>query len=244
MAVVLVTGANRGIGLAIAQSITARLPNYTVILGCRTLQSGQDAIERLQAGGIGLKLDVVEIDIESDSSIATAVAAIERKYGRLDGTHISIEFSEDHGNSRVADNRGWCQCSSTTLLSLTSRRRRATSPPRGLCPTRASTTASHPTPLSRAPSPRSCARARTRASSWFPAQGAAWAAQPPGRFDASLPSPSLPPWAAHVQETSLHREREKHTDEAHLAPSRRGRRLLHRQGWTQHAHAAPAGRRG
>ncbi|GJN70643.1 short chain dehydrogenase [Purpureocillium lilacinum] len=101
MAVVLVTGANRGIGLAIAQSITARLPNDTVILGCRTLQSGQDAIERLQAGGIGLKLDVVEIDIESDSSIATAVAAIERKYGRLDvlvNNAIKLDVSTAEGD--------------------------------------------------------------------------------------------------------------------------------------------------
>ncbi|UNI20430.1 hypothetical protein JDV02_006518 [Purpureocillium takamizusanense] len=89
MAVILVTGANRGIGLAIVRGITARLPNDTVILGCRSLQSGQDAMRDLQTaggdgGGGGVKLDVVEIDIESDSSIAAAVATIEHRYGRLD----------------------------------------------------------------------------------------------------------------------------------------------------------------
>jgi hypothetical protein len=87
--IVLVTGANRGIGFAIVQVLARRIPTATILLGCRSSAAGQEAIEKLRELGVKSKLDVVELDIGSDSSIVAAVARIEKEYGRLDGKKYS-----------------------------------------------------------------------------------------------------------------------------------------------------------
>jgi NAD(P)-dependent dehydrogenase (short-subunit alcohol dehydrogenase family) len=83
--IVLVTGANRGIGFAIVQLLAARIPTAVILLGCRSTTAGHEAVEKLKALDTKSALDVVQIDIEDDSSIVAAVAAVEQKYGRLDG---------------------------------------------------------------------------------------------------------------------------------------------------------------
>lgn len=82
---ILVTGANRGIGYAITQTIATRLPTSNIILACRSRISAEEAIQTLRDGGISCGLDHVELDIENDTSIESAVASIDKKYGNLDG---------------------------------------------------------------------------------------------------------------------------------------------------------------
>jgi NAD(P)-dependent dehydrogenase (short-subunit alcohol dehydrogenase family) len=82
---ILITGANRGIGYAIAQAIAARPPSSNIILGCRSKDAAQEAIRSLRETGVTTQLNYVEIDIESDTSIEAAVLTLEREYGRLDG---------------------------------------------------------------------------------------------------------------------------------------------------------------
>lgn len=96
MSTILVTGGNRGIGNAIVQQIGSRLPTSTIILGCRSVRSGNDAIQELKSNGIAANLDTVEIDIENDKSIAAAVEAIDKKYGKLDGKTLYT-----HGAKRL-----------------------------------------------------------------------------------------------------------------------------------------------
>jgi NAD(P)-dependent dehydrogenase (short-subunit alcohol dehydrogenase family) len=76
----LVTGANKGIGLAIAQGLGAL--GFTVAVGARDDVRRAEAVERLRAGGA----DVfgVALDVTSDDSAAAAAATIERTTGRLD----------------------------------------------------------------------------------------------------------------------------------------------------------------
>ncbi|KAM0288221.1 hypothetical protein ACHAO9_007399, partial [Fusarium lateritium] len=81
------TGANRGIGYAIVQAISARLPSSNIILGCRSKDAAQEAIQSLREAGVTPHLGYVEIDIESDASMETAAVWLERKYGRLDGEY-------------------------------------------------------------------------------------------------------------------------------------------------------------
>ncbi|KAH7235321.1 hypothetical protein BKA59DRAFT_444285 [Fusarium tricinctum] len=81
---ILITGANRGIGYAIAQAIAARPPSSNIILGCRSKDAAQEAIRSLRETGVTAQLNYVEIDIESDTSIEAAVLTLEREYGRLD----------------------------------------------------------------------------------------------------------------------------------------------------------------
>ncbi|KAI0520717.1 tryptophan synthase beta subunit-like PLP-dependent enzyme [Xylaria bambusicola] len=84
MTVVLITGANRGIGFAIAQAISVSLPTSTVVIGSRDISLGEDAVRRLQMGGVATALYTVPLDIENDASIATAANIMEERFGKLD----------------------------------------------------------------------------------------------------------------------------------------------------------------
>ncbi|KAJ9618650.1 hypothetical protein H2203_008852 [Taxawa tesnikishii (nom. ined.)] len=84
---ILVTGANRGLGYYAAQQMAAT-GGYHVLLGARSLSKAEDAIKELSSDS-SVKLDTkyispIEIDVTSDSSILQAVKTVEQKYGRLD----------------------------------------------------------------------------------------------------------------------------------------------------------------
>ncbi|TVY73412.1 Short-chain dehydrogenase/reductase tropE, partial [Lachnellula suecica] len=81
---ILITGANRGIGYSIVQATAQRYPSYTYFLACRSLSSGQAAVTSLHALGITSKLDVLELDVTSNSSILAAAEYIKTTYGHLD----------------------------------------------------------------------------------------------------------------------------------------------------------------
>ncbi|MFI6044820.1 SDR family oxidoreductase [Nocardia sp. NPDC051321] len=76
----LVTGANKGIGFAIAQGLGAI--GYTVAVGARDDIKRKEAVERLRAAGIDAF--GVALDVTSDDSVTAAVTAIEQTAGRLD----------------------------------------------------------------------------------------------------------------------------------------------------------------
>ena len=79
--VVLVTGANKGIGKEIARTIGA-LPDHVVVLGCRNEELGNKAAADLQADGCDCCFS--RLDLCDESSIVTTRDFIERNYGRLD----------------------------------------------------------------------------------------------------------------------------------------------------------------
>ncbi|KAM0471904.1 hypothetical protein ACHAPX_009039 [Trichoderma viride] len=79
--IVLVTGANQGIGFEIAKSLSSK-PGYHVLLGSRDLQRGIDAAKQLQEQS--LNVEPITIDITSENSIAEAVQQVTSKFGRLD----------------------------------------------------------------------------------------------------------------------------------------------------------------
>ncbi|MCY1693092.1 SDR family oxidoreductase [Curtobacterium sp. SL109] len=76
----LVTGANKGIGYAIAESL-GRL-GHRVVLGARDDVAGADAAARLVAQGIDAS--ALRLDVTSDASVATAAAELEDRVGTLD----------------------------------------------------------------------------------------------------------------------------------------------------------------
>ncbi|GAA4904669.1 NAD(P)-dependent dehydrogenase (short-subunit alcohol dehydrogenase family) [Nonomuraea thailandensis] len=79
-AVALVTGANKGLGLATARQLAER--GCTVLLGSRDPGRGLEAAAELT--GAGLTARPVRIDVTDDASVTEAAAFIEREYGRLD----------------------------------------------------------------------------------------------------------------------------------------------------------------
>ncbi|KAJ5802712.1 uncharacterized protein N7503_005162 [Penicillium pulvis] len=81
--IVLITGANSGVGYATAKTIISH-PNYHVILACRDLPKGQDACSQLQTTDAQGTLSVVQLDVEDDASISKAVNTVSEQFGRVD----------------------------------------------------------------------------------------------------------------------------------------------------------------
>ncbi len=75
--VALVTGANKGIGFAIAAGLLGL--GWTVGVGARDASRGQEAVDRL--GGAAF---LVPIDVTDDASVAAAVRQLDDRFGRLD----------------------------------------------------------------------------------------------------------------------------------------------------------------
>jgi NAD(P)-dependent dehydrogenase (short-subunit alcohol dehydrogenase family) len=78
--IVLVTGANKGIGYEIAAGLGAL--GWTVGVGARDEERREAAVEKLRAGGVdafGVPLDVTD-----DASVTAAARLIEERSGRLD----------------------------------------------------------------------------------------------------------------------------------------------------------------
>jgi NAD(P)-dependent dehydrogenase (short-subunit alcohol dehydrogenase family) len=81
--IVLITGANSGIGKGAAKVIT-RSSDYHVIMACRDLEKGQEALDEVKSSGINGTVSLVQLDVTSESSIETAAKKIEESFGKLD----------------------------------------------------------------------------------------------------------------------------------------------------------------
>jgi NAD(P)-dependent dehydrogenase (short-subunit alcohol dehydrogenase family) len=75
--IALVTGANKGIGLATVRRLAER--GWTVLLGARDARRGAAA-----AAGLDGDVTVLPLDVTSDESVASAAKEVESRYGRLD----------------------------------------------------------------------------------------------------------------------------------------------------------------
>ena len=88
MKVVLVTGGNRGIGLAICRRILEEASDTKVLLGSRDMQRGKNAvahlIEELGASCDG-RIEALEIDTSSDDSVTKAATEVASKHDSIYG---------------------------------------------------------------------------------------------------------------------------------------------------------------
>ncbi|KAJ5130325.1 uncharacterized protein N7515_006364 [Penicillium bovifimosum] len=81
--IILITGANSGIGYATTQILTEH-PNYHVIMGCRDQEKGEKALSQLQSTNPKGTISLIQLDVEDDTSIAKAVDTVTQKFNRLD----------------------------------------------------------------------------------------------------------------------------------------------------------------
>lgn len=77
---VLVTGGNNGIGLAVCELFAAQ-PEYHCIMGSRSLDKGQKALDSIQSSSPAGSISLVQLDITSDTSIAAAVEHVKSAHG-------------------------------------------------------------------------------------------------------------------------------------------------------------------
>ncbi|KAL6246348.1 hypothetical protein RBB50_006584 [Rhinocladiella similis] len=92
--IILITGANSGIGLDTAHALASASADNHVIMACRDKSKGQTALESLKSssstsssGGGGAllgTLSLLELDVTNDDSISAAVTTVTSEFGRLD----------------------------------------------------------------------------------------------------------------------------------------------------------------
>ncbi|KAH7071321.1 hypothetical protein BKA63DRAFT_447808 [Paraphoma chrysanthemicola] len=81
--VVLVTGANSGIGFEIAHQLLAR-GSYHVLVSARAPSKGTAALQELQSRNLPGSVEFLHLDVQSDEHIANAASHIAKAHGRLD----------------------------------------------------------------------------------------------------------------------------------------------------------------
>jgi NAD(P)-dependent dehydrogenase (short-subunit alcohol dehydrogenase family) len=84
--IVLVTGANTGLGYEIVKALCASQTAYEVLVGGRSLPKAEHAAKTLSSEFPTTRshLRAVQIDIEDDSSIEALFELVQESYGRLD----------------------------------------------------------------------------------------------------------------------------------------------------------------
>jgi len=80
--IVLVTGANKGIGLETSRQLASALYNYHVLMASRDQGRGETAAASLKSQG--LSVEHITLDVLDDDSIAAAASFVAEKYGHID----------------------------------------------------------------------------------------------------------------------------------------------------------------
>ena len=78
--IALITGANKGIGLEIAQQLGRQ--GITVLLGARDEQRGEEAARKLREAGADVRF--VRLDVTDQKTIDEAAQTIQQAFGKLD----------------------------------------------------------------------------------------------------------------------------------------------------------------
>jgi NAD(P)-dependent dehydrogenase (short-subunit alcohol dehydrogenase family) len=91
--VVLVTGANQGIGLQIAKEFATH--GFAVLLGSRNFERGQAA-----AREVGPDAHALQLDVTDEASVAAAAERVRQEFGRLD---VLIQNAAISNTSRRPD---------------------------------------------------------------------------------------------------------------------------------------------
>ncbi|PYI17613.1 NAD(P)-binding protein [Aspergillus violaceofuscus CBS 115571] len=82
---VLITGANQGVGFETAKDLLLSSHDYHILLGSRDPAKGEEAAQALRTlPETKGTVSVIQIDVTDDRSVDEAAASVQKKYGRLD----------------------------------------------------------------------------------------------------------------------------------------------------------------
>ncbi|TKX19730.1 short-chain dehydrogenase-like protein 16 [Elsinoe australis] len=81
--IVLITGANKGIGLELARQLLAD-SNKHVLLGSRSVERGEAAVKELESQKQPGTVELLTLDVTKEDSINAAAEHVESQHGKLD----------------------------------------------------------------------------------------------------------------------------------------------------------------
>ena len=118
--IVLITGANKGIGYAIAHHLG--LNGWKVIVGARNTERAEHAISRLQASGVDV-LGWVNIELSDTDTIERAAAEVSSRFPRLsllvNNAGIPGDMSVDSQHTAMSDIRATLDVNFVGTFALT-----------------------------------------------------------------------------------------------------------------------------
>lgn len=82
--IVLITGANSGVGFAAAKVLACASGTFHVIMASRSLEKGQAAMSELKNASPKGALSIVQLDVTDEASIEAAAGHVYQQFGRLD----------------------------------------------------------------------------------------------------------------------------------------------------------------
>ncbi|XP_061588906.1 3-keto-steroid reductase/17-beta-hydroxysteroid dehydrogenase 7-like [Cololabis saira] len=87
--VVLVTGANSGIGLALCERLLTQDSQVRLCLACRNMQRAQAARAALLASHAGARVDLLRLDVGCASSVISAAEEVKARYAQIDFLYLN-----------------------------------------------------------------------------------------------------------------------------------------------------------
>lgn len=104
---ILITGANKGIGLATVKKLLESYSDTYVLLGSRDLSRGQHTLNELVNSNQQWndRIDLIKIDVEQDDSVNSAAEEVAEKFGKNAGTLYGIVNNAGIGNSTSGMNK-------------------------------------------------------------------------------------------------------------------------------------------
>ncbi|XP_078791168.1 3-keto-steroid reductase/17-beta-hydroxysteroid dehydrogenase 7-like isoform X2 [Oryzias latipes] len=87
--VVIVTGANSGIGLALCERLLTEDSQLQLCLACRNMQRAEAARASLLASRSSARIDLLHLDVGSVQSVLSAAKEIKTKYSRVDFLYLN-----------------------------------------------------------------------------------------------------------------------------------------------------------
>ncbi|EME80063.1 uncharacterized protein MYCFIDRAFT_189745 [Pseudocercospora fijiensis CIRAD86] len=117
--VVLIAEANTGIGHATVQALLQSDRSYRIFLGGRDLVRAENAAMSLkdEASETNSEVDPIQIDVDSDASIVTALATISSKVDRVDViiNNASASFDSQIHKGQLTVRDAWNKCWNTNV---------------------------------------------------------------------------------------------------------------------------------
>ena len=87
---ILVTGANKGIGLAIVKRLLAEYSDTKLLLGSRDVVRGEEAVKELLTTlgtEYSSRLEMLQLDVTKEESVKAAVEAVRSKVGEAEALY-------------------------------------------------------------------------------------------------------------------------------------------------------------